>query len=119
MRVPRSPARGRLTKGGDSFLMAAVIREDSNRPDTGEIRMATYEYLNLIASFGGLALIYYGIQVMAKNADMRAADSERKHVETMADIRRREEDGVRRHEESMARHDESMAALRELIERTR
>ena len=99
--------------------------------------MTTYEYLNLIASFGGLALIYYGIQVMAKNAEVRAADSERKHTETMAeserrreesmvrhdesmaDIRRREEDGVRRHEESMARHDESMAALRELIERTR
>ena len=50
---------------------------------------------------------------MAKNADMRAADSERKHAETMADIRRREEDGARRHEESMAK------ALRELIERTR
>ena len=84
--------------------------------------MTTYEYLNLIASYGGLALIYYGIRVMAKNADMRAADSERKHAEvmvesdrrhakSMADIRRREEDGIRRHEESMA-------ALRELIERT-
>ena len=91
--------------------------------------MTTYEHLNLIAaylnltaSFGGLGLIYYGIRVMAKNADMRAADSERKHAETMADIRRREEDGVRRHEESMAesrrRHDESMTALRELIKRT-
>ena len=76
-----------------------------------EKHMSTYEYLNLIAAFGGLALIYYGIRVMAKNADMRAADSERKHAETMADIRRREEDGIRRHEESMA-------ALRALIERT-
>ncbi|MCY3824044.1 MAG: hypothetical protein OXG62_09270 [Nitrospinae bacterium] len=92
--------------------------------------MTTYEYLNLIASYGGLALIYYGTRVMAKNADMRAADSERKHAEvmveserrhaeSMADIRRREEDDIRRHEESMAKHEESMAALRELIERTR
>ena len=99
--------------------------------------MTTYEYLNLIASYGGLALIYYGIRVMAKNADMRAADSERKHAEvmvesdrrhakSMADIRRREEDGIRRHEESMAAlrelidgQAESRMALRELIERTR
>ena len=88
--------------------------------------MTTYEYLNLFASYGGLGLIYYGIRIMDKNADMRAVDSERKHREVMAkhdeamaDIRRREEDSKRRHEESMARHEESMASLRELIERTR
>ena len=81
--------------------------------------MTTYEYLNLIASYGGLALIFYGIRVMDRNAGQRAADSERKHVEAMnkhdeamAESRRREEDSVRRHEESMA-------SLRELIERTR
>ena len=64
--------------------------------------MTTYEYLNLIASYGGLALIFYGIRVMAKGAEMRAADSERKHNETMT--------------ESRLRHEESMAALRELID---
>ncbi|MCY4385094.1 MAG: hypothetical protein OXE44_18340 [Nitrospinae bacterium] len=75
--------------------------------------MTTYEYLNLIASYGGLALIFYGIRVMAKGAEIRAADSERKHNETMTE-------SERRHEESMAesrlRHEESMAALRELID---
>ncbi|MCY4383453.1 MAG: hypothetical protein OXE44_09925 [Nitrospinae bacterium] len=77
--------------------------------------MTTYEHLsliigslNLVASYGGLALIYHGIRVMSKNADMRSADSERKHDEAMAESRRREEEGIRRHEESMA-------ALRELI----
>ena len=81
--------------------------------------MTMYEYLNLFASYGGLGLIYYGIRIMDKNADMRAVDSERKHREVMAkhdeamaDIRRREEDSKRRHEESMT-------SLRELIERTR
>ena len=78
--------------------------------------MTAYEYLNLIASYGGLVLIFYGIRVMDKNASMRAADSERKHAETMAD-------SERRHTETMAesgrRHDEAMTALRELIERTR
>ena len=42
-------------------------------------------YLNLIASFGGLSLLYYGIRVMAKGAEMRSADSERKHTEAMGD----------------------------------
>ena len=66
--------------------------------------MTTYEYLNLTASYGGLALIYYGIRVMAKGAETRAADSERKHAQVMTDSERR--------------HEESMASLRELIERT-
>ena len=100
---------------------------------SGEISMTTYEQiniiigsLNLIASYGGLALIYYGIRIMSKNADMRAADSERKHGEAMAESRRREEEGLRRHEESMAAlrelidgQTESRMALRALIERTR
>lgn len=33
--------------------------------------MTTYEYLDLLASYGGLALIYHGIRVMAKNAEAR------------------------------------------------
>ena len=80
--------------------------------------MTTYEYLNLIAAylnltaaFGGLALIYYGIREMARGADLRAADSTRKHDEAMTESRRREEGDIRRHEESMA-------ALHALIERT-
>ncbi len=91
--------------------------------------MTTYEYLNLIASYGGLALIYYGIREMARGADRRSADSERKHAEAMAESRRRKGDGIRKHEEAMRKHDkemadserrheESMAALRALIERT-
>ncbi|MCY3824138.1 MAG: hypothetical protein OXG62_09745 [Nitrospinae bacterium] len=87
--------------------------------------MTTYEQisliigsLNLVASYGGLALIYYGIREMARGADRRAADSQRKHDEAMAESRRREEDGIRRHDEAMAKHEESMAALRALIERT-
>ena len=102
--------------------------------------MTTYEYFNLIASYGSLALIYHGIRVMSKNADMRSAESERRHNEAMTDSarrhnefmidsQRREEESKRRHEEAMAkheeamadsrhRHEESMAALRALIERT-
>ncbi len=89
--------------------------------------MTTYEYLNLIASYGGLTLIYYGIRVMAKNADMRAADSERKHTETMTESerrhneamtesRRREQESLRRHEETMATLSQNNDALRELID---
>ena len=69
--------------------------------------MTTYEYLNLTASYGGLALIYYGIRVMAKGAETRAADSERKHDESMASLR-----------ELIDGQAESRMALRKLIERT-
>ena len=88
--------------------------------------MTTYEFLNLIASYGGLALIYYGIREMARGADMRAADSNRKHVETMAKHDKAMVDSERRHEQSMAAlrelidgQAESRMALRALIERTR
>ena len=100
-----------------------------------EKRMTTYEYLNLTASYGGLALICYGIRVMAKGAETRAADSERKHEQVMtASDRRHNEfmtdsdrrhnefmtDSDRRHNEFMTdserRHEESMASLRELID---
>ncbi len=79
-----------------------------------EKRMTTYEHLNLtiaflslLASYGGLALIYYGIRVMAKGAETRAADSERKHEESMASLR-----------ELIDGQAESRMALRKLIERT-
>ncbi len=78
--------------------------------------MTTYEYLNLIVSFGGLGLLFYGIRVMAKNADMRAADSERKHNEAMTESRRREEESLRRHNETMTSLSQSNDALRELID---
>ena len=104
--------------------------------------MTTYEHLNLtiaflslLASYGGLALIYYGIRVMAKGAESRAADSERKHAQVMTDSDRRHDefmtdserkhnefmtDSERRHNEFMTdserRHNESMASLRELID---
>ena len=102
----------------------------------------TAAYLNLFASFGGLGLLYYGIRVMAKGAEMRATDSERKHTEVMTESehkhtetmtesgRRHNEvmteserrhndflaDSRRREEEGLRRHEESMAALRELID---
>lgn len=98
-------------------------------------------YLNLIASFGGLGLLYYGIRVMARGAEMRAADSGSKHTETMTTSQRRHEEVMteskRRHEEVIAeserrhnefmadsrrrevegvrRHEEAMMSLRELI----
>lgn len=82
--------------------------------------MTTYEYLNLIASYGGLGLIFYGIRVMAKGAEMRAEDSSRKHEETMTDSERRHQetmaDSERRHEETMAALSQSNEALRELID---
>ncbi len=76
--------------------------------------MTTYEHLNLtiaflslLASYGGLALLYYGIRVMAKGFEARAADSERKHDESMASLR-----------ELIDGQAESRMALRKLIERT-
>ena len=60
-------------------------------------------YLNLLASFGGLGLLYYGIREMAKGAEMRAADSESKHTETMT--------------ASQRRHDEVMAESERRYER--
>ena len=81
--------------------------------------MTTYEYLNLIASYGGLTLIFYGIRVMAKGAEMRAADSERKHIETMTESERRHEEAMAALRELIDGQAESRMALRALIERTR
>ena len=78
--------------------------------------MMTYEYLNLLASYGGLGLLYYGIRVMARGAEMRAADSERKHTETMTESDRRHNESM---ENSERKHNESMTALCALIERSR
>ena len=88
-------------------------------PPPGSKRMTTYEYLNLIASYGGLALIFYGIRVMAKGAEMRAADSERKHNETMTESERRHEEAMAALRELIDGQAESRMALRALIERTR
>ncbi len=85
--------------------------------------MTSYEYLNLLASYGGLCLLFYGIRVMAKGAEMRVADSERKHTETMTDSGHRHNEFMieseRRHNETMVSLSQSHDALRELIERTR
>ena len=70
--------------------------------------MTIYEYLNLLAAYGGLGLLYYGIRVIAKGAEMREADSERKHTESMTALR-----------ELIDGQADSRMALRELIERTR
>ena len=112
--------------------------------------MTDYEKLNLvigflalIASYGGLALLYYGIRQMDRGSARRAAESKRQHEATMtalaeereASRRRHEEamrkheeamrqrdeeaeDSKRRHEEAMSKHEETMAALTELIKRT-
>ncbi len=41
--------------------------------------MTPYELPSLISSYGSLLIIYYGIRVMVQGAEMRSADSERKH----------------------------------------
>ena len=71
--------------------------------------MTSYEYLNLLASYGGLGLFFYGIRVMAKGAEMRAADSGHRHNEFMIE-------SERRHNETMVSLSQSHDALRELIE---
>ncbi len=81
--------------------------------------MNTYKYLNLIASYGVLGLIFYGIRVMAKGAEMRSADSERKHTETMAESERKHTEAMATLRELIDGQAESRMALRELIERTR
>ena len=81
--------------------------------------MAIHEYLNLIAVYGGLGLIFYGIRVMAKGAEMRSADSERKHTETMSESERKHTEVMATLRELIDGQAESRMALRELIERTR
>ncbi len=90
-----------------------------------EKRMTTYEHLNLtiaflslLASYGGLALIYYGIRVMAKGAETRAADSERKHEQVMTASERRHDEAMASLRELIDGQAESRMALRQLIERT-
>ena len=82
--------------------------------------MTSYEYLNLLASYGGLGLLFYGLRVMAHGAALRAAASERKHTETMTDSGRRHNEFMieseRRHNETMVSLSQSHDALRELIE---
>ncbi len=74
--------------------------------------MTTYEALNLLVTAGSmvgiLAMMYHGIRVMARGAELRSADSERKHNEAMTSLR-----------ELIEGQTESRMALRELIERTR
>ena len=81
--------------------------------------MTIHEYLNLIASYGGLGLIFYGIRVMAKGGEMRSADSERKHTETMSESERKHTEAMAALRELIDGQAESRMALRELIERTR
>ena len=80
--------------------------------------MTTYEYLNLTASYGGLALICYGIRVMAKGFEARAADSERKHEQVMTASERRHDEAIASLRELIDGQAESRMALRKLIERT-
>lgn len=107
--------------------------------------MTTYEslgllisFLNLLAAFGGLGLVYHGIRVMARGAETRAVTSERmhnermtesqrKHDEWMEESRRKDAESERRHrqmmeesqrrrEESKSSHNERMVSLRALID---
>ena len=84
--------------------------------------MTDYEKFNLViaslalvASFGGLALLYYGIRQMDRGGARRAAESERRHEETMRAFAEEREASQRRHEEAMKesqrRHEGTMAAL--------
>ncbi len=84
--------------------------------------MTDYEKFNLViaslalvASFGGLALLYYGIRQMDRGGARRAAESKRQHDETMRAFAEEREASQRRHEEAMKeserRHEATMAAL--------
>ena len=82
--------------------------------------MTDYEKFNLVisslalvVSCGGLALLYYGIRQMDRGGARRAAESERRHDETMRAFAEEREASRRRHEEAMRKHDETMAALAE------
>ena len=81
--------------------------------------MTTYETLNLLVTAGStigiLAMMYYGIRVMARGAEIRAADSERKHDEAMAN----HQESMTSLRELIAEQADGRMALRELIERTR
>ena len=99
------------------------LREDSERPTSWEMRVTNYEYLDIIATYGYLALIYHGIRTMEQTYERLYGDSERKHNEFMAESRRRQEESKRRHEKTMAdirrreeeslrKHDEAMADIR-------
>ena len=81
--------------------------------------MTTYETLNLLVTAGSIiaiiAMMYHGIRVMARGAEIRSADSERKHDEAMAN-HQKSMTSLRELIEGQA---ESRMALRELIERTR
>ena len=81
--------------------------------------MTDYEKLNLvigflalIASYGGLALLYYGIRQMDRGSARRAAESKRQHEEAMTALAEEREASRKRHEEVMAesekRHEEAM-----------
>ncbi len=82
--------------------------------------MTDYEKFNLViaslalvASFGGLALLYYGIRQMDRGGARRAAESKRQHDETMRAFAEEREASQRRHEEAMRKHDETMRAFAE------
>ncbi len=86
--------------------------------------MTDYEKFNLViaslalvASFGGLALLYYGIRQMDRGGARRAAESKRQHDETMRAFAEEREASQRRHEEAMKeserRHAETMRAFTE------
>ena len=71
--------------------------------------MTDYEKFNLVisslalvVSCGGLALLYYGIRQMDRGGARRAAESERRHEETMRAFAEEREASQRRHEETMA-----------------
>ena len=82
--------------------------------------MTDYEKFNLViaslalvASFGGLALLYYGIRQMDRGGARRAAESKRQHDETMRAFAEEREASQRRHEEAMRKHEETMRAFAE------
>ena len=100
--------------------------------------MTDYEKFNLVisslalvVSCGGLALLYYGIRQMDRGGARRAAESERRHEETMRafaeagkESKRQHDETMRafaeereasqrRHEEAMRRHDETMDSIKQ------
>ena len=85
---------------------------------TYETWALTLQVAALVPAYVGAGLIYYGIRVMDRNATMRAADSERKHQESMTALKgiiAEQEEGRASMRELIAGQEESRASMREFI----
>ena len=71
---------------------------------------------------GQIAVVWWGIRSMMRSAEMGEREHERRHRETMQDMKDRHEDAMHKHDETAQaageRHEEAMRTLDALIART-